>query len=161
MMNVHEQRMCELQADFFELSSDRFSCGSSFFIARFMNSDTAKELDNIDDPYNYISPNNLVSIMSNKYTSLFKKSGVKYPKAVLRWIGYIYRAYVIITKIESSTIYKDIKADKLLALYDSYHTFSPEYCVSRLREMVDEIRPKRDIYEIFKIVMEEDNKTSS
>ena len=56
MMNVHEQRMCEIQAEFFELSVDRFSCSSSLFVSRFMNSDIAKDLDAIDDPYNFISP---------------------------------------------------------------------------------------------------------
>ena len=50
-MNIHEQRMCELQGDLFEMSALRFSCSSAYFISKFMNSELAKELDEIDDPY--------------------------------------------------------------------------------------------------------------
>ena len=154
-MNTHEQRMCELQGDLFELSSSRFSCGSSIFISRFMYSDLAKELDNIDDPYNFISPNNMISIMAEKYPSLNEKGGNKYPKEVLRWIGYIYRAYSIIKKQYSYKIYRLLKAEKLLPLYDSFHTFSPEYCVERLDEIIQQNNPSsiEDEYMIFKSIM--------
>lgn len=150
--------MCELQADLFALSSSRFSCGSSFFISRFMYSDLAKDLDNIDDPYNYISPNNMIDIMRKKYPSLNEKGGNKYPEQVLRWIGHIYRAYCIIKKQYSYKIYKLLKADKLLSLYDSFHTFSIDYCIERLDEIIQEEKPSNDEndYLIFKSIMMND-----
>lgn len=138
MMNVHEQRMCEMQAEFFELSLERFNCSSYLFISRFMYSDLAKELDKIDDPYNFVSPNNLIAQMAFYFPSLKKEYGDKIPPKVIKWIGYIYRAWNIIKRRDSSSIYKVMKAQQMIALYDSFHTFSPEYCVDRLEEIVDE-----------------------
>lgn len=153
-MNEHEQRMCELQACVFEYSIDRFLCSSSFFIARFMNGMNAKELDDIDNSYNYYSPNYILDSLKRLYPSLNQKSGNKYPRAVLRWMGYIYRAWSIIKKRTSYEIYKLIKAERLLSLYDTFHTFSAEYCVERLEEIINEtsLQSKSD-YEIFKEVM--------
>ncbi len=150
-MTIHEQRMCEEQGEFFALSFERLSCSSSYFVARFMNSDFAKSLDNIDDPYNFISPNTLITSMIEKYPSVIEQIGTKTPKAVLKWIGYIYRAYSIIKKTSSSNIYKDLKFEKMLSLYDSFHTFDPEYCVDRLEEIIKQTKPTpRSDYEIFK-----------
>ena len=155
MMNVHEQRMCEMQAEFFELSIDRFSCSSSLFVSRFMNSDIAKDLDAIDDPYNFISPNNLISMMGYIYPSLQAKDGEKLPKKVLRWIGYAYRAYSIIKKRESSVIYKSLKTQQMVSLYDSFHTFSIEYCVDRLEEIINQNNETiLSDYEVFKRIYE-------
>ena len=153
-MNEHEQRMCELQASIFESSIKRFSCSSSFFIARFMNGVNAKELDDIDNHYNYYSPNYILDALNYLYPSLNQKNGDKYSPSVMRWIGYVYRAWSIIAKRSSYDIYKLLKAEKLLSLYDSFHTFGVEYCVERLEEIVNSsiIEAKND-YEIFKEVM--------
>ena len=155
MMNAHEQRMCEMQAEFFELSLERFPCSSYLFISRFMNSNLAKELDQIDDPYNFISPNNLISLMATDFMSLRSEQGERLPKKVMKWIGYIYRAWNIIKQKESSMIYKVMKAQQMVALYDSFHTFSPEYCVDRLEEIVNENNssPLSD-YDVFKQIYE-------
>lgn len=151
VMNVHEQRMCETQAEFFKLSSERLSCSSFLFIARFMNSDIAKQLDKTNDLYNYSSPDNLISLMLKEYPSTKNERGRKIPSNVMKWIGYIYRAYSIIKKKESSMIYKNIKAQEMVALYDSFHTFSPEYCVDRLEEIINEKNgPALSDYEVFK-----------
>ena len=153
-MNEHEQRMCELQACVFEHSIERFSCSSSFFIARFMNGANAKELDDIDNQYNYYSPNYILDALDSMYPSLNQKEGEKYSPSILRWIGYIYRAWSIISKRSSYDIYKYLKAEKLLSLYDSFHTFSAEYCVDRLEEIVNENKSQtKSDYEIFKEVM--------
>ena len=154
-MNSHEQMMCEMQADFFALSIDAFICSSPFFIARFMNSELAKNLDNIDDPYNYISPHNSIKIMTDAFPSLNFKEGDKYPSEVMRWIGYVYRAWSIIKKKSSASIYKELKSSDLLPLYDSFHTFSVEYCVDRLEELVNERKGHQmSDYDIYKAVKE-------
>ena len=151
MMNIHEQRMCEMQGEFFELSVERFKCSSFLFVSRFMNSDIAKRLDEIDDPYNFISPNNLISLMSINFPSMNAEIGNKIPAKVMKWIGYIYRAWSIIKRKESSIIYKSIKTEQLFSLYDSFHTFSPEYCVDRLEEMIKENSENNlTDYEIFR-----------
>ena len=158
-MNAHEQRMCEMQAEFFELSTEIFSCSSYLFISRFMNNDIAKSLDRIDDPYNFVVPNSLISSMSVKYQSLNKGIGEKIQKRVMKWIGYVYRAWSIIKKKESSMIYKNMKAQKMVALYDAFHTFSIEYCVDRLEEIVNQDNePTLSDYEVFKRIYNSDTK---
>ena len=150
-MNSYEQMMCELQAELFEKSIDSFICGSAFFVARFMNSDIAKELDNVDDPYNYISPNNTIKILNELYPSLNTIEGEKHSRAFMRWAGYIYRAWCLIKKTTSSKIYKDVKIETLLSLYDSFHSFSVEYCIDRIEELIFESKPKRKTdFEIYK-----------
>lgn len=153
-MNEHEQMMCELQGEFFELSVERLKCGSAIFAMRFMHSEIAKDLDNIDDPYNFVSPNNLISIMKRDFPKLESQVGQKYPPHVMKWIGYIYRAWNIIKRERSARIYELIKIEKMAALYDTFHTFDPSYCVERLEEIANEQRqnPKSD-YEIFKEIM--------
>lgn len=151
MMTNHEQRMCEMQGEFFELSIHNFDCSSFLFISRFMNSEIAKDLDEVDNPYNFISPNNLISLMRMNYPSITKENGEKISEKVMKWIGYIYRAYSIIKKRSSSTIYKSLKAEKMVSLFDSYHTMSPEYCVDRLEEIVNQNNMSLvSDYEIFK-----------
>ena len=153
-MNVLEQKMCELQAGIFEFSLRRFNCSSPFFIARFMNSKFAKDLDNIDDPYNYFSPNYILEGLESAYPSLKTYQGDKYSPQVIRWIGYIYRSWSIIKRRTSSDIYKVFKVEKLFSLYDSFHTFGVEYCVDRLEELVlEEKGQQKTDYEIFKEVM--------
>ena len=138
MMNAHEQRMCEMQGEFFALSAKRFSCSSSLFISRFMYSELAKELDQVDNPYNFISPNNLISAMARLYPSLNKQQGTHTTEKVMHWIGYIYRAWSLIKHKESSWIYKRMSAERMLTLYDAFHTFSIEYCVDQLEQIANE-----------------------
>ena len=153
-MNEHEQRMCELQACIFEYSINRFSCSSSFFIARFMNGINAKELDDKNNYHNYYSPNYVLDTLDFLYPSLNQKHGEKYLPEIIRWIGYIYRAWSIIKNRSSYDLYKLIKAEKLLSLYDSFHTFGVEYCIERLEEMVEEnASQQKSDYEIFKEIM--------
>lgn len=137
-MNAHEQRMCEMQGEFFALSTNRFSCSSALFISRFMYSELAKELDQVDDPYNFNSPNHLIFTMATLYPSLNKEQGARMTEKVMRWLGYTYRAWSIVKHKESSWIYKNMKAERMLTLYDAFHTFSPEYCVDQLEQIVSE-----------------------
>ena len=152
-MNEIEIKLCERQADYFE-ESINLSCSSSLFISTFMNSSFARDLDRTDDYYNYLSLHSLFRSMSNKYPKL-SKNGMKYPVFVLRWIGYTYRAFSIITKKFSSEIYKELKADKMLEYYDVFHTFSPEYCVERLLEIINQNKESVDDYEIYKKAIKE------
>lgn len=147
MMTSHEQMMCELQADVFEESINKFMCSSSFFIARFMYSDVALELDEVDNPYNYLSKESVFRSLEKDYPSLNKEGEEKYSSSAIRWIGYIYRAWTIIKHHKQSFIYKYMKADKMLALYDSFHTLGVEYCVDRLEELLREKRKLPSTYE--------------
>ena len=122
-MTEHELRMCELQADIFEASVDEFSCSSSFFVSKFMNSKKAEDLDDINDFYNYCTTRSALNTLEEAYPSLRSSKGNKYPESVIRWMGYIYRAWSIISHKSSSKIYKQMKAERLSGLYDVFHTF--------------------------------------
>ncbi len=154
MMTTHEQLMCELQADVFEKSLNIFNCSSSFFISKFMYSDIAKQLDDIDNPYNYLSLESILLSLERQYPSLNKSGEEKYTSQVLRWLGYIYRAWAILKHHKTSYIYKYMKADKMVGLYDSFHTFGVEYCVDRLEELLLENNPHflndDEVYSLFK-----------
>ena len=152
-MTAHEQRMCELQSEFFSTSFALFKCSSPLFIARFMNSELAKEMDDSNNYRNYYSVPYMYHYLTDNYPSLNEKEGTKYPIPVLKWIGYIFRAYVIIKKKSSSKLYKLLKADEMLSLYDSYHTFSVEYAVERLSEIINKSGVSLTDYQIFKQIM--------
>ena len=150
-MNAHEERMCELQADIFESSRDRFPCGSTFFVTRYMRSPIAKKLDRTEDEYNYISLEEAMSLLEDAYPSLKKESDKKLPGQVLRWMGYIYRCYGIRKRISSLRLYKVLKAEKLLSLYEAFHTLDPDECVDRIEEAIKENAPlKQSDYEVFR-----------
>lgn len=152
-MTTHEERMCELQADIFESSRDRFSCGSMSFIARYMRSEVAKGFDNVDDDYNYISMEEAFIELEKNYPSLKRESDKKIAYPVLRWIGYIYRCYCIRKKISSLKLYKELKVEKLLALYDTFHTLDPDDCVDRIEEIIRQSKPqKASDYEIYRSI---------
>ena len=152
-MTGFELRMCELQADIFEKALSEFDCSSPFFIAKFMNSKKAEELDDENSLYNYCTPVAAIEELEEAYPSLKVYGNAKYPVPVIRWIGYIYRAWSIITHKSSSKLYKQMKAERLLGLYEVFHTFGVDYCIDRLEELVNDAIPKKDYYEIFKEVM--------
>ena len=158
MMNVHEQKMCELQGEAFAISAERLNCGSVYFIARFMNCELAKNLDEIDDPYNFVSPYNIVNYMKETYPGLSEMSGNKFPADVLKWIGSVYRAWAIIKKAKSWKIYKVMKANLLLSFYDSFHTFSLDYCVERLVEIAEQKTEQINAYQLYKEIRLGDKK---
>ena len=148
-----EQMMCELQGELFELSIDNFSCSSDYFISKFMQSNLARNLDDVDNPYNFLSPHNCIAFLKNDYPSLSQKQGEQYPKYVLHWIGYVYRAISIIKKRTSIMIYRQLKTSELYSLYNSYHTMSIEYCVDRIEEsLIEKYGKPKSHYEIFKSI---------
>lgn len=148
-MNAHEQRMCEMQGECFVLSIEWFPCGSALFVSRFMYSELAKRLDCIDDPYNFTISTKMLESMEASYPGLKRERGTQIPGKVMKWMGYIYRAWSIIKKKQSSWIYKSMKAEQMVALYDSFQTFSPEYCVDQLEQIVlENSGPELSDYEV-------------
>lgn len=154
-MTEEQQILCEAQASFFESSIDLFRCGSSYFISRFMNSDIAKKMDAVGNGFEYYDVPMMTASLSSEFESLNRHGKERYPKPVLHWMGYIYRAWCIIKRARSSQIYRIMKAERMLSLYDAFHTFDPEYCVERIYEMLQEegMIEKRTDYEIFRSIM--------
>ena len=116
-----------------------------------MHGKIAKQLDK-DDPFGFESAEVLAEEMKNVFPSLNDDVGEKYPKNVLHWIGYIYRAWNIVSHHSSSTLYKRCKADDLLGLDYVHHTYDPEYCVEELEKKYFGKQAKSD-YEVFRQIM--------
>ncbi len=151
MMDISTQIMCELQSEVFAESISRYGASSLYFIMRYMNSEVTKNMDNKNDYYNYYSKAYIFSELEKEYPSLLtKKEGNKIPLPVMKWIGYIYRAWSYLQDKDSSRLYKFLKAERLVSLYNTYHTFGIDYCIERLEELVEQDRPQMSDFERFK-----------
>jgi len=120
--------MAEYQGKLFEKSAD-LNCSSPIFIRRFLNSDLLEQLDN----NSYLSLDvceGIGSILEQFGDSSYGKE--KYSKAALFWIGYMYR-YIAYTRQQSTSfVMKLFNYRQLNAVYYSYHTQNPEWCVENL-----------------------------
>lgn len=126
-------RICEIQANIFTNAGCDFSCGSSLFVFRFMNSKLAKEMD---DPH-FMSGFSLSSYkdaLLEQYPFLNVKKGKKINSKIMHWIGYIYRATSYALEISSKELITKMKFDQLTKLYNVYHTYGVDYCVEKLNE---------------------------
>jgi hypothetical protein len=153
-MTIYEQRLCEKQGELFEKSSD-LPCSSALFIRRYMDGSTARDQDLAAMYFDASkeSASSLFESLVERYPDLTKRQGLHYPSCVLHWMGYIYRAWAVLAHKSSSTIYESMKAEDLLPLYDSFHTFDPKYCVKRLQEIVEEKEgPALSDYEVYKTI---------
>lgn len=149
-MTISEQRLCEYQAELFERSKETCPCGSAYFVFRFMKSSLAKELDRFEEGGQYPSLEDALSELETSYPSLKAKKGTSYPRPVLRWMGYIYRALALRFRPDSGYLYERLEAERMLSLYDSFHTFDPDYCIDRLIELIQEEKPgEQDAYQVF------------
>ena len=133
MLTDEMVKICEIQASIFSNSLDDFTCGSSLFVFRFMNSKLAKLMD---DPH-YLSlftPASYKSMILKEYPGLNKKYGYKIKEPTMHWIGYIYRALSLCLGISSKKIFKQVRFADLVFLYNVYHTYGIEYCVNRIAD---------------------------
>lgn len=133
-MNENLARLCELQADVFEKSSS-FTCGSKYFMFRFFQSEVAKRIDEAGPAIPLPSAQEAIESLLEEYPSLNERGGKKLSSPLLRWIGYVTRAYSSLTHCPSFRLLKEIPIEKLVSLYDVYHTFDVEYAVERLKEI--------------------------
>jgi len=151
-MKEWEVRACEWQADLFERSISVFSCGSQYFLFRFLQSDIAFDVDSMNplDPLPAV-PEAFGSLLS-QFPSLSGKKGPKADAKTMRYIGYLSRAYILKKKRTSSALLRDISTEKLVSLYDVYHTFDIDYAVERLDELIQEEKPRSSDKELFRRV---------
>lgn len=118
----------EYQGGIFEKSAD-MNCSSPVFIRRFLHSDLLQELDN-NAYVSYDIGEGIASIQEQFGDSDYGSE--KYSKAALFWMGYLYR-YISYTR-EQSTAYvmKLFIYKQMNAVYYTYHTQDPEWCVKSL-----------------------------
>lgn len=125
--------LCDIQANVFELSIDRFNCSSQIFIRRFSNSNIAQLFDNkilLNESY---SEYNILDLLEEEYKTLdYGKN--KYGKNEMYWIGYTYRYFCYTYEISMRRAYKLISPKEMRSTYLPYHTLDCAQAIERLLE---------------------------
>lgn len=145
--------LCELQANAFELSGTVRNTSSAVFIRRFMNSDAAKQLDNMAVLRSNMQAMDILNLIDEEYGKS-EYGSVIYSPNELYWIGYIYRYYAYTYEKSSRQVYKIVKPKELRDLFLPYHTMDPAQAIDRILEAKglaneDGCEEKRQ-FEIFK-----------
>lgn len=149
--------LCEMQAKVFELSGLEQNTSSAVFIRRFMNSDVAKQLDNLTILQSNTQAPDILKLIDEEYGKS-EYGSVQYSLNELYWIGYIYRYYAYTYIKTSKQVYKIVKPKELRELFLPYHTMDPAQAIDRILEAkglvyADDYEEKRQ-FEIFKRIRE-------
>ena len=145
--------LCEMQAKAFELSGIEQNTSSAVFIRRFMNSNVAKQLDNMAVLRSNMQAADILKLIDEEYGKS-EYGSVKYSLNELYWIGYIYRYYAYTYDKTSKQVYKIIKPKELRDLFLPYHTMDPAQAIDRILEAkglanIDDNEEKRQ-FEIYR-----------
>ena len=145
--------LCEMQAKAFELSGIEQNTSSAVFIRRFMNSNVAKQLDNMAVLRSNMQAADILKLIDEEYGKS-EYGSVKYSLNELYWIGYIYRYYAYTYDKTSKQVYKIVKPKELRDLFLPYHTMDPAQAIDRILEAkglanIDDNEEKRQ-FEIYR-----------
>jgi len=145
--------LCEIQARAFELSGVTQNTSSAVFIRRFMNSDVAKQLDNLAVLQSNMQATDILELIDEEY-GRSEYGSDKYSSNELYWIGYIYRYYAYTYDKTSKQVYKIVKPQELRSLFLPYHTMDPAQAIDRILEAKglanDKSYEEKRQFEIFK-----------
>lgn len=123
--------LAEYQGKLFE-KSEEMECSSPIFIRRFLHSNLLKSLDS--DLYISFDVNEgIQSVLVQFGDTTYGK--VKYSKATLFWMGYMYRYIAYTREQPTSFIMKLFDHKQMNAVYYSYHTQDPEWCIASLLDL--------------------------
>lgn len=125
--------LAEYQGKLFEKSLE-LNCSTGIFIRRFLHSNLLRELD-LNNP-SLVSLDVVEGI--NSITNQFGPADygkIKFSREALFWIGYMYR-YISYTRNHSTKfISKQFNYKQMNAVYYTYHTQDPEWCIRSLLEL--------------------------
>ena len=125
--------LCDIQSQAFELSISLLDTSSEVFIRRFMNSEIAKDMDNLALLETNVQAKDILDIIENEYGKSDYGS-TKYPLNVMHWMGYFYRYFSYTYNKTSKQVYKIIKPKELKGLYMAYHTLDVSQAIERVLE---------------------------
>ena len=126
--------LCEIQAKAFELSCEAQNTSSEIFIRRFMNSETAKRLDNMTLLQSNMQAADLLVLIDEEYGSSDYGS-VKYSLNELYWIGYIYRYWHYYSGEDSAKILRQAPVETMKRNFMIFHTMDPVLAIEDLKEI--------------------------
>ena len=128
-------RLCEFQADLFELSTSNVPCSSLVFVKQFMSSNIACRMDKGTYVFEALdTPGCLEELSKEKKLT---QGTEKYPAHIMSWIGYMYRFIAFTREIPSAYLFSKLKTKQLYLVYEAYHSLDPEAAATRLLETVD------------------------
>lgn len=125
--------LCDIQAKAFEMSINEQDTSSEIFIRRFMNSNVAREMDNLGMLQTNLQAKDILARLDEEY-GRSDYGSVKYSSNEIYWIGYIYRYYAYTYEKTSAQVYKAVKPKELRGLYLPYHTMDPAQAIDRILE---------------------------
>ena len=142
--------LAEYQGKLFEKSQE-LNCSSPIFIRRFLHSDLLNKLDN-GKSISFDINEGIQSILEQFGDTSYGKE--KYSKAALFWIGYMYRYIAYTREQETSYIMKLFAYKQMNAVYYSYHTQDPEWCIKSLLNLNNATEEIFDNNSRLKIIIE-------
>ncbi|SHJ06799.1 hypothetical protein SAMN02745229_04052 [Butyrivibrio fibrisolvens DSM 3071] len=149
--------LCDMQGKVFELSVTAQDNSSEIFIRRFMNSEVAKQLDNMAVLQSNIQAADILSLIDEEYGKS-NYGSVKYTPNELYWIGYLYRYFAYTYDKTSVQVYKIVKPKELRGLFLPYHTMDPSQAIDRILEAKglanDSVDEEKRQFQIFKRIRE-------
>lgn len=132
-INSNGLLLCELVAQVFEESFDKYNCSSEIFIRRFMYSNVSRNFDNLV----YLVEPTTSDDIFNEVDKEFKTTNYgknKYSKKILYWIGYMYMYGAYVYEYYLRSLYRFIKPKELYDLYLGYHSFDCKFAWERIFE---------------------------
>ena len=155
ILDSYSLNTCSRQGRAFALAVSKGYSGL-YFAMRFLQSETAKYIDDTNNTFNFLSPKEMYEFVLEQFPSIEAKPNNGDKQDVFYWIGYIYRAWSIIDKKKSNELLKMISPKEMVDLYDTFHTLSVEETINRLDELskTSEI----DGYELYKKIKTENKK---
>ena len=120
--------LAEYQGRLFE-KSEELNCSSPIFIRRFLHSDLLNRLD-YNKSISLDIDEGIQSILEQFGDTSYGKE--KYSKAALFWMGYMYRYIAYTREQETGYIMSLFNHKQMNAVYFSYHTQDPEWCIKSL-----------------------------
>ena len=125
--------LAEFQGKLFEKSYE-LNCSSPIFFRRFLHSELLKKLDKNRSSAFSLDVNEGINLIIEQYGDS-KYGQTKYSKSALFWMGYMYR-YIAYTREQTTGYIMELfKHKQMNAVYYSFHTQDPEWCIRSLLDL--------------------------
>ena len=133
MIDRDGKRLCDIQAELFEQSVYSLDMSSEVFVRRFMNSNVAKQLDNLSFLYDTKTISDIYLELDEQYGKS-NYGSIKYHRDAMYWTGYLYRYFVYTYEITSKQAYKILPLKEVISTFEPYHTLDVSEAIYRLLE---------------------------
>lgn len=131
-LDSQQSGLCDIQGKLFESAlKNGYDCKD--FIEKFMNSKTAKALDETYDRLQWAGEEYLLEEL-NEEVGDFQQGGVTYSNETMYWTGYTYRYWHYYTGESSAVIYQIAPAETMATGYLGLHTLDVAMAIDRLKE---------------------------